>query len=234
MGLGMSDTATRSIQLDESWKAVLQSEFDQQYMLRLREFLLAEKQAGQTIYPPAPEIFAALDTTPFDRTRVVIIGQDPYHGPDQAQGLCFSVRKGVKIPPSLQNIYKELASDLSAPVPTHGDLRNWADQGVLLLNAVLTVRAGQANSHQGKGWETFTDKVIATLNEQRENLVFILWGSYAQKKGSVIDTEKHFVIRSPHPSPLSAHRGFFGSQPFSRCNAYLRQTGQTEINWAID
>lgn len=230
----MSDTATRNIQLDESWKAVLQSEFDQTYMQRLREFLLSEKQAGQTIYPPGPEIFAALNATPFNKTQVVIIGQDPYHGPGQAQGLCFSVQQGVAVPPSLQNIYKELASDLNVPVPAHGDLRSWADQGVLLLNAVLTVRAGQANSHQGMGWESFTDKVIATLNEQREKLVFILWGSYAQKKGSVIDAEKHFVIRSPHPSPLSAYRGFFGSQPFSRCNAYLRQTGQAEINWAID
>jgi len=230
----MTDTATRSIQLDESWKAVLQSEFEQDYMRQLREFLLAEKQAGQTIYPPGPEIFAALDATPFDQTRVVIIGQDPYHGPNQAQGLCFSVRQGVAVPPSLQNIYKEMASDLDVPIPAHGDLRAWARQGVLLLNAVLTVRAGQANSHQGKGWEAFTDRVIASLNEQRQNLVFILWGSYAQKKGSMIDRDRHFVIRSPHPSPLSAHRGFFGSQPFSRCNQYLRQTGQQEINWAID
>ena len=173
----MSDTATRNIQLDESWKAVLQSEFDQAYMQRLREFLLSEKQAGQTIYPPGPEIFAALNATPFNKTQVVIIGQDPYHGPGQAQGLCFSVQQGVAVPPSLQNIYKELASDLNVPVPAHGDLRSWADQGVLLLNAVLTVRAGQANSHQGMGWESFTDKVIATLNEQREKLVFILWGS---------------------------------------------------------
>ena len=228
------DTATRSIQLDESWKAVLQSEFEQDYMRQLRAFLLAEKQAGQTIYPPGPEIFAALDATPFDQTRVVIIGQDPYHGPNQAQGLCFSVRQGVAVPPSLQNIYKEMASDLNVPIPAHGDLSAWARQGVLLLNAVLTVRAGQANSHQGKGWEAFTDKVIASLNEQRQNLVFILWGSYAQKKGSMIDRDRHFVIRSPHPSPLSAHRGFFGSQPFSRCNQYLRQTGQQEINWAID
>lgn len=230
----MTDTATRSIQLDESWKAVLQSEFEQEYMRQLRAFLLAEKQAGQTIYPPGPEIFAALDATPFDQTRVVIIGQDPYHGPNQAQGLCFSVRQGVAVPPSLQNIYKEMASDLDVPIPAHGDLSVWARQGVLLLNAVLTVRAGQANSHQGKGWEAFTDRVIASLNEQRQNLVFILWGSYAQKKGSMIDRDRHFVIRSPHPSPLSAHRGFFGSQPFSRCNQYLRQTGQQEINWAID
>lgn len=230
----MTDTATRSIQLDESWKAVLQSEFEQDYMRQLRAFLLAEKQAGQTIYPPGPEIFAALDATPFDQTRVVIIGQDPYHGPNQAQGLCFSVRQGVAVPPSLQNIYKEMASDLDVPIPAHGDLSVWARQGVLLLNAVLTVRAGQANSHQGKGWEAFTDRVIASLNEQRQNLVFILWGSYAQKKGSMIDRDRHFVIRSPHPSPLSAHRGFFGSQPFSRCNQYLRQTGQQEINWAID
>lgn len=230
----MTDMATRSIQLDESWKAVLQSEFEQDYMRQLRAFLLAEKQAGQTIYPPGPEIFAALDATPFDQTRVVIIGQDPYHGPNQAQGLCFSVRQGVAVPPSLQNIYKEMASDLDVPIPPHGDLSAWARQGVLLLNAVLTVRAGQANSHQGKGWEAFTDRVIASLNEQRQNLVFILWGSYAQKKGSMIDRDRHFVIRSPHPSPLSAHRGFFGSQPFSRCNQYLRQTGQQEINWAID
>ena len=230
----MTETATRSIQLDESWKAVLADEFEQDYMRQLRAFLLAEKQAGQTIFPPGPEIFAALDATPFDQTRVVIIGQDPYHGPNQAQGLCFSVRPGVAVPPSLQNIYKEMVSDLNVPMPSDGDLRSWAKQGVLLLNAVLTVRAGQANSHQGKGWETFTDKIIAALNEQRENLVFILWGSYAQKKGSMIDPDRHFVIRSPHPSPLSAHRGFFGSRPFSRCNQYLRQTGQQEIHWAID
>lgn len=230
----MSEAATRNIQLDESWKAALAGEFEQEYMHRLREFLLAEKQSGQTIYPPGPEIFAALDATPFDQTRVVILGQDPYHGPNQAQGLCFSVKPGVAIPPSLQNIYKEMASDLNVPVPGHGDLRSWAEQGVLLLNAVLTVRAGQANSHQGKGWESFTDKVIEILNEQRENLVFILWGSYAQKKGSAIDRNRHCVIRSPHPSPLSAYRGFFGSRPFSRCNHYLRETGQSEIHWAID
>lgn len=230
----MTETATRSIQLDESWKAVLADEFEQPYMRQLRAFLMSEKQAGQTIYPPGPEIFAALDATPFEQTRVVIIGQDPYHGPNQAQGLCFSVRPGVAVPPSLQNIYKEMVSDLNVPMPADGDLRSWAKQGVLLLNAVLTVRAGQANSHQGKGWEAFTDKIIATLNEQHENLVFILWGSYAQKKGSVIDSQRHCVIRSPHPSPLSAHRGFFGSRPFSRCNQYLRETGQPEIHWAID
>lgn len=230
----MTDTAARSIQLDESWKAVLQSEFERDYMRQLREFLLAEKQAGRTVYPPGSEIFAALDSTPFDQTRVVILGQDPYHGPNQAQGLCFSVRQGVAVPPSLRNIYKELAADLNVPIPAHGDLGAWAKQGVLLLNAVLTVRAGEANSHQGKGWEIFTDRVIASLNEQRQHLVFILWGSYAQKKGSMIDQNRHFVIRSPHPSPLSAHRGFFGSQPFSRCNEYLRKTGQQEINWAID
>lgn len=230
----MTETATRSIQLDESWKAVLADEFEQPYMRQLRAFLMSEKQAGQTIYPPGPEIFAALDATPFEQTRVVIIGQDPYHGPNQAQGLCFSVRPGVAVPPSLQNIYKEMVSDLNVPMPADGDLRSWAKQGVLLLNAVLTVRAGQANSHQGKGWETFTDKIITTLNEQRENLVFILWGSYAQKKGSVIDSQRHCVIRSPHPSPLSAHRGFFGSRPFSRCNQYLRETGQPEIHWPIE
>ena len=223
----------RPIKLHPSWLVVLGEEFDKPYMKALRTFLLAEKRAGKMIYPPSENWFAALDTTPFEAVKVVILGQDPYHGPNQAHGLCFSVPPGVQPPPSLINIYKELDADLGLGAPAHGCLNHWAEQGVLLLNATLTVVAGQAGSHQRQGWESFTDKVIEVLNEQRQHLVFILWGSYAQKKGSIIDESRHCVIRSPHPSPLSAHRGFFGSKPFSRTNAYLQSQGIEPIHWRL-
>jgi uracil-DNA glycosylase len=185
------------------------------------------------VYPPPDEVFAALHLTPYAETRVVILGQDPYHGPGQAHGLCFSVRDGVALPPSLVNIYKELSDDLGIPPPRHGNLEAWARQGVLLLNATLTVRAGQAGSHQGKGWETFTDAVLATVNAKPEHVVFILWGGYARKKKALIDTGRHTVIESPHPSPLSAHNGFFGSRPFSRANAALVAAGRDPVDWDL-
>ncbi|WP_237134459.1 uracil-DNA glycosylase [Pseudohongiella sp. O18] len=224
---------TRDIQLEPSWKDELAGEFDKPYMQSLRQFLLQEKQQGQQIFPPGNQIFNALNTTPFDKVRVVILGQDPYHGPDQAHGLCFSVQQDVAVPPSLQNIYKELHADLGLPVPSHGNLMQWAEQGVLLLNAVLTVRAGQANSHQGKGWEHFTDRIVELLNERREHLVFMLWGSYAQRKGAMIDRKRHLVLSSPHPSPLSAHRGFLGNRHFSKANQYLQQQQLASIDWQI-
>ncbi|HBX35792.1 MAG TPA: uracil-DNA glycosylase [Pseudohongiella sp.] len=224
---------TRDIQLEPSWKAELADEFGKPYMQSLRQFLLQEKQQGQQIFPPGNQIFNALNTTPFEKVRVVILGQDPYHGPGQAHGLCFSVQQGVAVPPSLQNIYKELHADLGLPVPSHGNLMQWAQQGVLLLNAVLTVRAGQANSHQGKGWEGFTDRIVELLNERREHLVFMLWGSYAQRKGAMIDRKRHLVLTSPHPSPLSAHRGFLGNRHFSKANQYLQQQQLASIDWQI-
>ena len=220
-------------ELHPSWQAVIGEEFDQPYMQSLRAFLQAEKAAGKTIYPPGPLIFNAFNHTPFDQVRVVIIGQDPYHGPDQAMGLSFSVPQGVKVPPSLVNIFKEIRQDLGIEFSGSGDLTPWADQGVLLLNAMLSVEAGKAGSHQKKGWETFTDAVIAKLNSQREGLVFVLWGSYAQKKGAVIDRNKHLVLESPHPSPLSAHRGFFGNRQFSQINEHLTARGETPIDWKI-
>ncbi len=227
----MSTTQER-VQLEESWKQVLLPEFDKPYMVTLRQFLLQRKQQGITLFPPSNQWFNAFAHTPFDKTKVVIIGQDPYHGPRQAHGLCFSVQPGVRIPPSLLNIYKELESDLG--IENHsGTLTPWADQGVLLLNAVLTVESGSAGAHQGKGWETFTDAAIDHLNREREHLVFILWGSYAQKKGARIDGSRHLIIRSPHPSPLSAHRGFFGSRPFSTTNQYLTANGLEPINWQL-
>ena len=195
-------------QLDQSWLDVIGYEFDRPYMAQLKQFLQEQKTARKVIYPAGSEIFNALNTTPFDQVKVVILGQDPYHGPGQAHGLCFSVRKGVRNPPSLQNIYKEIANDLGIQMPNHGDLTGWAKQGVLLLNATLTVEAHNAGSHQGKGWEEFTDAVIHALNNRRENIVYLLWGSYAQKKGSFIDQTKNLVLKSVHPSPLSAHRGF--------------------------
>lgn len=220
--------------LEPSWKAVLAPQFQQTYMTKLREFLVGEiKQKKKTVFPKGSEYFAALNHTPFDQVKVVIIGQDPYHGPNQAHGLCFSVQPGVKPPPSLVNIYKELKNDCGINPPHHGNLTAWADQGVLLLNAVLTVEQGLAGSHAGKGWELFTDQIIHELNDKREHLVFILWGSYAQKKGSFIDTKKHLVLKSVHPSPLSAHRGFFGSKPFSKTNNYLKAHGIEPINWEI-
>lgn len=219
------------VRLHPSWLQHLAPEFDKEYMRELRAFLLAEKSQRKVVFPPGERIFAALDHTPFDHVKVVILGQDPYHGPGQAHGLCFSVPQGVAIPPSLQNIYKELHNDIGMPIPKHGNLESWARQGVLLLNAVLTVQSGMANSHQGKGWELFTDAVIRALNEQREHLVFLLWGSYAQKKGAMIDRTRHLVLQAPHPSPLSAHRGFLGCRHFSQANAYLKQHGLGEIDW---
>ncbi len=227
----ISDSA-REVQLHPSWKAALADEFAADYMTRLRAFLKNEKAAGKQIFPPGREIFNALNSTPLDAVKVVIIGQDPYHGPGQAHGLCFSVKPGVRVPPSLQNIYKELHNDLGIEIPRHGYLQSWAEQGVLLLNATLTVEQGRAGSHQGKGWEQFTDRIIARLNEQ-QGLVFMLWGSYAQKKGAAIDRARHLVLQSPHPSPLSASRGFFGNQHFSRANAYLQQQGRPPITWQL-
>lgn len=202
-------------------------------MASLRVFLREQKAQGKRIYPPGPEIFAALNATPFDRVKVVILGQDPYHGPGQAHGLCFSVRRGVRVPPSLRNIYKELSADVGCVAPSHGCLDAWAEQGVLLLNSVLTVEASLAGSHQGKGWERFTDSVISRLNEGATSIVFILWGSYAQKKGAMIDRQRHLVLESPHPSPLSASRGFFGNHHFSRSNDYLQANNRTAINWQL-
>lgn len=221
------------VQLEASWKALLQPEFERAYMRELRAFLLQEKQAGKQVYPAGRDMFNALNSTPFDRVRVVILGQDPYHGPGQAHGLCFSVQPGVEIPPSLRNIYKELASDLGIAPARHGCLQSWAAQGVLLLNAVLSVEAGSAASHQGRGWEQFTDRIIALLNEHREHLVFMLWGSHAQKKGQFIDRSRHLVLESPHPSPLSASRGFLGNRHFSRANQYLLAHSLEAVDWRV-
>jgi uracil-DNA glycosylase len=221
------------VQLEPSWKARLLPEFSRTYMQELRGFLRKEISAKKVIYPRGSEYFAALDHTPFDKVKVVILGQDPYHGANQAHGLCFSVRPGVEIPPSLGNIFIELKNDLGIEPPNHGHLTYWAEQGVLLLNATLTVEAGKAGSHQDKGWERFTDVVIDVLNREREGLVFVLWGSYAQKKGAFIDTRKHLVLKGPHPSPLSAHRGFFGCRHFSKINNYLQAHGKTPIDWRL-
>lgn len=221
------------IKLESSWKNRLAAEFETERMSKLRQFLKSEYKAGKTIYPAGDEYFAAMNLTPFDDVKVVIVGQDPYHGPGQAHGLCFSVREGVRFPPSLRNIFKELHDDVGAEIPKHGCLTKWAEQGVLLLNAVLTVEDGKAAAHQKKGWEEFTDKVIHLINDEKENVVFILWGSYAQKKGEFIDRKKHYVIEGVHPSPLSAHRGFFGTKPFSKANAYLKSKGQQEIDWNL-
>lgn len=219
------------IRLEANWKKVLHDEFTKPYMQGLRKFLLNEKRQRKVIYPPGDEIFAAFAHTPFNKVRVVIIGQDPYHGPGQAHGLCFSVRPGVAIPPSLQNIFKELKEDLGIDPPEHGCLTAWAEQGVLLLNAVLSVQSGMAASHRGRGWEEFTDKVIEKLNDADQRIIFLLWGSDAQKKGRLIDRSRHIVLSAPHPSPLSAHRGFFGCRHFSRVNEILRSWGEAEIDW---
>lgn len=222
------------VQMEPEWKQVLAAELQQPYMQALGDFLRQEKQQKKVVYPPGAEIFNAFNTTPFSKVKVVILGQDPYHGAGQAHGLCFSVRKGVPLPPSLQNIYKELYSDLKVPPARHGELTQWAEQGVLLLNSVLTVEAGQAASHQGKGWETFTDAVIQVLNERREGLVFLLWGSYAHRKGRMIDTNRHLVLRAVHPSPLSANRGgWFGCRHFSQANQYLEAQGRSPIDWSL-
>lgn len=222
------------IQLESSWLDRLQDQFEMPYMQALKDFLQAEKVAGKRMYPPAGQWFHALDATPFDKVKIIILGQDPYHGENQAHGLCFSVLPGVDIPPSLRNIYKELESDLGISPAPHGCLDQWADQGVLLLNATLTVEAHQAGSHQNKGWEQFTDRIVELLNQERENLVFVLWGSYAQKKGAAIDDSRHMILQAPHPSPLSAHRGFFGSRPFSQANQYLSEQGMTPIDWSLN
>ncbi|MCH7815180.1 MAG: uracil-DNA glycosylase [Proteobacteria bacterium] len=223
----------REIRLESSWKQVLAGEFNADYMQALRAFLLQEKSLGKRIFPPGNEIFNALNATRFTDVKVVVLGQDPYHGPGQAHGLCFSVRPGVGLPPSLINIYKELQADVEFVAPKHGCLSHWAAQGVLLLNSVLTVEAGRAASHQGKGWEKFTDQIVHLLNTENSGLVFILWGSYAQKKGAMIDPDKHLVLQSPHPSPLSASRGFFGNGHFSRANEYLQRLGKAPIDWQL-
>lgn len=227
----MADTG--AIQLEPSWLAHLAPQFEQPYMQSLRGFLRQEKSAGKVIYPRGSEMFAAFDHTPLDQVRVVILGQDPYHGPGQAHGLCFSVRPGVHIPPSLVNIYKELEQDLGITPPNHGCLTHWADQGVLLLNSVLSVERGQAASHQGQGWEQFTDSAIDVVNRECEHVVFMLWGAYAQRKGAVIDVTRHCVLKAPHPSPLSAHRGFFGCGHFSQANDYLVAQGREPVQWTL-
>ena len=223
----------REVQLDASWLGPLAPEFEQPYMAELRAFLLAEKKAGKTLFPPGHEIFNAFNHTPLDKVAVVILGQDPYHGPGQAHGLCFSVQRGVKVPPSLQNIFKEIHAELGTPIPAHGHLTSWADQGVLLLNSVLSVEQGLAGSHQGKGWETFTDRVVEVINREREGVVFMLWGNYAQRKGAIIDRQRHCVLTGPHPSPLSAHRGFFGCGHFKAANEYLESQGRAAIDWGL-
>ena len=219
-----------NVQIEESWKQRLQPEFNKAYFTKLTDFVRQEYSQG-TIYPPGKLIFNAFNLCPFDKVKVVIIGQDPYHGPGQAHGLCFSVNDGIAFPPSLVNIFKEIKADLGKEIPTSGNLTRWAEQGVLLLNATLTVRAHQAGSHQKQGWETFTDAVIRLLAEERENLVFILWGAYAQRKGAFIDGNKHLVLSSAHPSPLSAYNGFFGNKHFSKANEYLKAVGREEIEW---
>lgn len=222
-----------ALQKAPEWQALLEAEFEQPYMQQLKTFLQQQKAQQKIIYPHSADWFHALETTPLSQVKVVIIGQDPYHQPGQAHGLCFSVKPGVAIPPSLMNIYKELNNDLGITAPKHGYLEAWARQGVLLLNAVLTVEHGQANAHQGKGWEQFTDRVISLINQQRDNVVFMLWGSYAQKKGLAIDSQRHLVLKAPHPSPLSAHRGFLGCKHFSQANSYLQQHGKTPIEWQL-
>ncbi len=219
--------------IEEGWREVLMPQFKAAYFAKLKEFLVAEK-AKYTVYPPGGKMFEAFNRTPFHKVKVVIIGQDPYHNPGQAHGLCFSVPKGVEIPPSLRNIYKELTTDIGIKYPTHGNLESWADQGVLLLNATLSVRAHQAGSHQRKGWETFTDAAIKAVAERKENVVFLLWGNYAKNKASLIDENKHLILKAVHPSPLSASRGFFGCKHFSKTNDYLNSKGMKPINWAIE
>lgn len=226
----MNDTG---IKLEDSWRAALAAEFSSPYMASLKAFLQAEKSAGKTIFPKGAEYFRSLDLTPLGQVKVVILGQDPYHGDGQAHGLCFSVRPDIRIPPSLVNIYKEMQSDLGIPPARHGYLEHWGRQGVLLLNSVLTVERSLAASHQGKGWEKFTDAVIARVNEQDTPVVFMLWGAYAQRKAAFVDQSRHLVLKAPHPSPLSAHNGFFGSKPFSRANAFLEEKGLGAIDWRL-
>ncbi|EKU96321.1 Uracil-DNA glycosylase [Leptolyngbya sp. PCC 7375] len=233
MTIEASSSSNSTIKLEASWKAVLEDVFATPYMQELKKFLKAEKAAGKIIYPRGSLMFNAMDSTPFDQVKVVILGQDPYHGPGQAHGLSFSVPEGIAPPPSLVNIFKEIEQDLGIKPPHHGCLQSWATQGVLLLNSVLTVEQHKAASHRGKGWEQFTDAMITNLNQQRENLVFLLWGSYAQQKGKFIDRERHLVLTSPHPSPLSAHRGFFGNRHFSKANEYLQKNSIAPISWSL-
>jgi uracil-DNA glycosylase len=214
------------------WNPILRGEFEKTYWNELQAFVRTQRSRA-TIYPPHDEVFSALHLTPYASTRVLILGQDPYHGPSQAHGLCFSVRHGVRTPPSLANIHRELHDDVGVPIPDHGNLEAWARQGVLLLNTTLTVRAGQAGSHHGKGWETFTDRVIAAVNDKHDHVVFVLWGGQARKKSVLIDRDRHTIVESPHPSPLSAHQGFFGSKPFSRTNDALVAHGQDPIDWSL-
>lgn len=218
------------IKIEESWKQLLSGEFNKPYFVQLTQFVKSE-YSNHPIYPPGKLIFNAFDKCPFDEVKVVILGQDPYHEPGQAHGLCFSVPEGIAFPPSLQNIFKEVSTDIQQPIPASGNLEHWANQGVLLLNATLTVRAHQAGSHQKKGWETFTDRVIQLLSESGEHIVFLLWGAYAQKKEVLIDQNKHLILKSVHPSPLSAYRGFFGNQHFSKTNQYLAKNGKEPIHW---
>jgi len=225
--------ANGDIQLEVSWLQHLAGEFEQPYMRGLKAFLAAEKNAGKRIFPHGAEFFNAFFHTPLPEVKVVILGQDPYHGEGQAHGLCFSVQPGVRTPPSLQNIFKEIQTDLGFPIPNHGHLTAWADQGVLLLNSVLSVECARAASHQGKGWEHFTDRVVDIVNREREGVVFMLWGSYAQRKGTIIDPLRHCVLKAPHPSPLSAHRGFFGCGHFSAANNYLEGRGAKPIDWQL-
>ena len=227
-------TQTESIQMEDHWKSVLLSEFKKDYMRELKSFLLKEYSAKKIIYPKASHFFKAFNLTPFDKVKVVILGQDPYHNPGQAHGLCFSVQPEIPIPPSLQNIFKEIQDDLELPTPTHGCLMAWAEEGVLLLNATLSVEKGKAGSHQNRGWERFTDQAIRALNDKCENLVFLLWGSFAQSKAQFIDGISHLILKAPHPSPLSAHRGFFGCKHFSKTNDYLKRHNKSPINWKLD
>ena len=226
-------TTVDNIRLEAGWKQALLEEFDKPYMKALADFLRQEKAAGKEIYPPGPLIFNALNSTPLERVKVVVIGQDPYHGPGQAHGLCFSVQPGVPTPPSLLNIYKELKRDLNIDIASHGCLQHWAEQGVLLLNTSLTVERGVAGSHAGKGWQKFTDRVIEVVSGQCPRLVFLLWGAHAQSKERLIDPTKHLILRSPHPSPLSAHRGFIGNGHFGRTNKFLEQNGLTPVDWRL-
>jgi uracil-DNA glycosylase len=226
----MSDA---NIQMHESWKTALKAEFEKPYFAELKRFLQAEKAAGKTIYPPGSLIFNAFNSTPFDQVRIVILGQDPYHGPGQAHGLCFSVQHGVKPPPSLVNIYKELQSDMGITLPTHGCLQSWTAQGVFLLNAILTVEANKPASHQKRGWEEFTNAAIQQLSLQREGLIFMLWGNFAQQKAALIDERKHTILKAPHPSPFSAHTGFLGCGHFSKANAILTARGEAPVNWQV-
>jgi uracil-DNA glycosylase len=219
-----------TVKIEESWKGQLEKEFDKEYFEQLSQFVKNEYMT-QTVYPPGKDIFRAFDSCPFDHVKVVVLGQDPYHGAGQANGLCFSVKDGMRYPPSLQNIFKEIHNDLGKPIPTSGDLERWARQGVLLLNATLTVRDSSPGSHQNKGWETFTDTVIRRISDEKANVVFLLWGAYAQRKGEVINRAKHLVLMSAHPSPFSADRGFFGCRHFSQANEYLKSKGLKEIDW---